>query len=98
MFGRLSAQASLILVQEVLKTVNLNLKDDVEGDDVAFICELIDPPKKDLIKCLGVLVLEFAEVANYIQPRNKLQFVTAEHGMSFWQPVASMLLESSAFC
>ena len=48
-------QASIVLVKEVLKTINLSLiTADEEGDDLEFICELIDPPKDELNKCLGM--------------------------------------------
>ncbi|CAE7617093.1 samhd1 [Symbiodinium natans] len=47
-------QASIVLVKEVLKTINLSLiTADEEGDDLEFICELIDPPKDELNKCLN---------------------------------------------
>lgn len=52
-------QASIVLVKEVLKTVNLPLlTKDGEGDDEQFIAELIDPPKKDLNTFLNLGTLK----------------------------------------
>ena len=59
-------QASTVLVKEILKSINLSLiAADKEGDDLEFICELIDPPKAELNKRLFEISVYSATVRRF---------------------------------